>query len=160
MSAQFYAANMISYVKFIHRVIKFISNPTEIPLRDLQISLIKYLFNEIETIRRLVETEGTFDQVQGWKEFVKSEQCDKIINQPLKLLTKKYKMFHVLPKNEFVLDIYKQQLFDGIQKVYSYFEKGNYSDKELVGLDYLVSFYQVWDYKEKKGLNFSFKEFL
>lgn len=70
-------------------------------------------------------------------------------------------MFNVLPKDDFVLEVYREQLLDGITKIYTHLEnQTNYTEKSLISLDYLVSFYQVWDFKEKQGKNFSLKEFL
>ena len=41
---------MIAYLKFIHKVIKFIGEPTDFPMKDPEYSLIKHLFKEFQRI--------------------------------------------------------------------------------------------------------------
>ena len=41
---------MIAYLKFIHKVIKFIGEPTDFPMKDLEYSLTKHLFKEFQRI--------------------------------------------------------------------------------------------------------------
>ena len=43
--AYFFASNWINYIKFLHRVIKFVSIATPIDMQDLQRNIVKCLFD-------------------------------------------------------------------------------------------------------------------
>ena len=49
-------------------MVKFVSQPTEVPLKDLELSLVRTLFKEIERVRKFVDAENLeMLGVPGWR---------------------------------------------------------------------------------------------
>ena len=47
---------------------KFVSQPTEVPLRDLELSLVRTLFKEIERVKKFVDSDDLeMLGVPGWR---------------------------------------------------------------------------------------------
>jgi hypothetical protein len=53
--AYFFANNSINYVKFMHRVLKFIEGPTGVDLSRLAASITREMFREMDRLRELLE---------------------------------------------------------------------------------------------------------
>lgn len=101
--------------------------------------------------------------VPGWRQFVNTKECEEKFSKKLAKLSQKYKMFHPLPANEFILEVYREQLTDGIHKIYEYLTRTeNPSEKALMSLDLLTTYFQVWNWRQNQtqARLFSFAEFV
>lgn len=96
------ANNLLNYVNFIHRVIKFTGPPSPVELPDLVNSLTCHLFAELDNLAEYVKNPSScsFDR---WETFLSSQKGG-ALKSKLAQTTTKHKMFHV------VNDIYSKEL--------------------------------------------------
>lgn len=56
--------NAINYIKFLHRVVKFMGSPL-VELEKLEQSIVKYMYQQLEGLKGLLEGQGDL-KVEGW----------------------------------------------------------------------------------------------
>ena len=71
--AYFLANNWISYIKFLHRVLKFVEASSEVEMGDVARGITKCLFEEMEKFKSVLEGGENQPKCKEWKEFV--EYC-------------------------------------------------------------------------------------
>jgi hypothetical protein len=141
---------MINYIRFLHRVINFITPPCVAEVAGLSNALTSHWFAEMDTYSEY-ERNTAVCMLDRWEHFLASQK-GAVFKSKLKKYKRKYAIFHTcsegLPR-EMTEELIKEGIRQIVNKVGAT-QEGN--EKHIIGADYLTTFYQLWHMKKKHTL--------
>lgn len=117
--AYFFVSNWINYVKFLHRVVKFVSIAAPVDLQDIQRNIVKCMFDEIQQLHTTLDSTDKEPKCEQWKEFMQSQKSQ-FVRKKLKKYENKYKMFHEASPSASKLD--PKHVLDSINKLINHLD--------------------------------------